>query len=203
MRGGGPLRALVHSALEHVASLGDDDLTVAVECSVRAGDHLRTGWEGGLEALMVQDKGVGDLVSAVDVLAEAAVLELLQSHVTTSRDLILSEETRATTQPEPGRRMWIVDPLDGTASYVFHTQPELVSVLVALYDCDMRRVTHAVELFPLGPNPRCVYARLGRGAFVNGQPLRVPQAVQVFRAGVFALLLTSHSRCHWPARGST
>lgn len=75
--------------------------------------------------------------------------------------------------------MWIVDPLDGTACFVFHTNPELCSVLIALYDCDLARVTHGVELFPIGASPKAVYARLGKGAFVNGSPLRVPAQVCV------------------------
>ncbi len=148
------LRALLLAATDHVASLGDDDLRLALECGVRAGGHILTGWEGGLEALQVKEKGVGDLVSEVDVRAEAAVLELLQCE--RSADLILSEESLQSTAPQPGKRMWIVDPLDGTASFVFHTNPELCSVLIALYNCDQRRVTHAVELFPIGPTPKAV-----------------------------------------------
>ncbi len=114
---------------------------------------------------------MGDLVSQVDVNAERAIIDLLRDRAPS--DLILSEETMQTTKPEAGRRIWIVDPLDGTACFVFHTQPELVSVLIALYDCDLKRVTHGVELFPLGDAPKAVYARLGKGAFVNGVALRV------------------------------
>lgn len=75
--------------------------------------------------------------------------------------------------------MWIVDPLDGTACFVFHTNPELCSVLIALYDCDLGRVTHGVEVFPIGDSPRAVYARLGKGAYVNGVRLAVPSQVRV------------------------
>lgn len=148
------LRALLVAATEHVASLGDDNLRLALECGIRAGTHIRTGWEGGLEALQVKDKGVGDLVSEVDVRAEAAVLELLRRE--RGADLILSEETLQNTTPQAGKQMWIIDPLDGTASFVFHTNPELCSVLIALYDCDQGRVTHAVELFPIGSAPKAV-----------------------------------------------
>jgi fructose-1,6-bisphosphatase/inositol monophosphatase family enzyme len=199
------LRVLLAGAIRHTDSLGDAHLSLALECAIRAGAIIRAGWEGGLDALCVKEKGVGDLVSVVDVQAESAVLDLLAERAT--GDLILSEETRQHTKPEKGKRMWIVDPLDGydyicvccivcatyvlftrstfrTASFVFHTNPELVSVLIALYDGDLHRVTHAVELFPIGDHVWALYARLGGGAFVNGSELRVPESVKVQKSVV-------------------
>ena len=90
-----------------------------------------------------------------------------------------SEETETQTHPEKGRRMWIVDPLDGTACFVFRQAPNLVSVLIALYDCDLERVVCGVELFPIGPKPRLLYAALGKGAWADGRRLSIPKAVQV------------------------
>ncbi len=94
-------------------------------------------------------------------------------------DLFLSEESLPDTTAQLGRRMWIVDPLDGTSCFVFRMSQELVSVLVALYDCDRGRVTRAVELFPLSETPRLIYAVLGGGVFCNGAPISIPAAVKV------------------------
>lgn len=144
---------------------------------MRAGAFIRDGWNGELDDLEVADKGLGDLMSAVDLKAEEAILGLLRASC--AGDLILSEETLQTTAPVAGKRMWIVDPLDGTSCFVFRMSHELVSVLIALYDCDLGRVTRAVELFPIGDQPRLVYAMLGVGAFCNGAQLSIPKSVQV------------------------
>lgn len=177
MLGETQLRLSLVQGLSHAAQLADQDLSVAVEAAVRAGAYIRDGWNGDLEELEVQDKGLGDLMSAVDLKAEEAILSLLRAAC--PQDLVLSEETLQATKPAPGKRMWIVDPLDGTSCFVFRMSHELVSVLVALYDCDAGRVTRAVELFPIGERPKLVYAILGKGAFCNGAPLSIPGSVQV------------------------
>ncbi len=121
--------------------------------------------------------GLGDLCSVVDVRAEEVALAHLRAAA--PDDLVLSEESLQHTKPAPGRKMWIVDPLDGTSCFVFRMSNELVSVLIALYDGDLGRVTRAVELFPIGEQPRLVYAMLGGGSFCNGVALNIPQSVQV------------------------
>jgi fructose-1,6-bisphosphatase/inositol monophosphatase family enzyme len=177
MLGETQLRLALIQGLSHIAQLGDKDLSVAVEAAVRAGAFIRDGWTGELDEQEVKEKGLGDLVSLVDLKAEEAVLGLL--HAACPEDLILSEETLQATKPEPGKRMWIVDPLDGTSCFVFRMSQELVSVLIALYDCDVGRVTRAVELFPVGDRPRLIYAVLNGGAFCNGVPLSISESVQV------------------------
>jgi fructose-1,6-bisphosphatase/inositol monophosphatase family enzyme len=177
MLGETQLRLQLVDGLSHVASLCDQDLSIAVEVAVRAGSFIRDGWSGEIDDLEVQEKGLGDLMSLVDLRAEEAVLGLLRAQC--PGDLILSEESLQNTTPQPGRRMWIVDPLDGTSCFVFRMSHELVSVLVALYDCDRGRVIRAVELFPVGPAPRLVYAVLGGGVYCNGSAISVPAAVKV------------------------
>jgi fructose-1,6-bisphosphatase/inositol monophosphatase family enzyme len=171
------LSSLLTAATAHAEQLGDADLILALTLATAAGEFIRDGWNGGLGALGVTEKGVGDIVSVVDVKAEKAVLDLLAKE--RPQDLILSEETRQETKPEKDRRMWIIDPLDGTACFVFKMSPNLVSVLIALYDCNLGRVTHGVELFPIGDEPKAVYAVLGRGAFCNGERLSIPDMVKV------------------------
>lgn len=173
------MRALLKASIDHVKSIGDRDLSVALEAAIRAGSIIASGWEGKLDDLGVQEKGVGDLVSVVDVKAEESVLDVLRGEF--PNDLILSEETQQGTVPQPGKRMWIVDPLDGTSSFVYHTCPDLVSVLIALYDCDVGRVTRAVELFPVGPNVGACYALLGGGSYCDGIRLVNPPSVPSLR----------------------
>lgn len=72
------MKGLLSDALRHVESMNDADMTLAMECAVAAGEFIREGWEGELTSLGVKEKGVGDLVSVVDVKAETAVLNLLK-----------------------------------------------------------------------------------------------------------------------------
>lgn len=72
----------------------------------------------------------GDLVTETDKLAEAAALKVLQ--ITTPEFAVVSEESC------PGdvsldKPTWVLDPLDGTAAFIFRTRPEHPAVLIALY----------------------------------------------------------------------
>ncbi len=67
MLGETQLRLKLVEGLAHVASLCDRDLSLAVEAAVRGGSFIRDGWTGELDDLAVQEKGVGDLMSLVDL----------------------------------------------------------------------------------------------------------------------------------------
>lgn len=168
-------RKFFESSLQHAQSLGVEELSVSLEAAISAGFFIFNGWNGTLEDLEVKEKGVGDLVSAVDLKAEEHILEKIQKKF--PDDLVLSEETMQTTRACPGKRMWIIDPLDGTSCFVFRVSSDLVSVLIALYDCDEQKVTVALELFPI--QKRAVYALLGKGAFCDGKAIKINEAAKV------------------------
>lgn len=85
-------------------------LAVAVDAARAAGDIIRRGM---FDALDIRYKGEINLVTQIDVAAERAVVERLQ---TTAPDHgILAEEGSAHNQGSPYR--WLIDPLDGTTNY--------------------------------------------------------------------------------------
>jgi myo-inositol-1(or 4)-monophosphatase len=110
-----------------------------------------------------------DLVTEADGEAEAEVIRILSRAF--PGHAILAEEGGGNAQP--GEHRWIVDPLDGTTNFA-HGYPHCcVSIayerrgrveLGVIYDA-LRR-----ELF---------LARKGRGATLNGQPIRVSRAARL------------------------
>lgn len=167
-------RSSFESSIKHVQSLNNVDLLTALDCAIAAGFYIFEGWNGKLEELKVEEKGVGDLVSAVDIKAEEQILCRIKEKF--PDDLILSEETMQSTKAVPGKRMWIIDPLDGTSCFVFKMSPDLVSVLIALYDCDAGRVVVGLELFPI--EKKVVYAIHGKGAYHNGVRVELEKAAK-------------------------
>lgn len=76
-------------------------------------------------ALQTEHKSAGhDLVTAADKAAEAAVIAVIRA--ARPKDAILGEETGA--QPGTTDVRWLVDPLDGTANFVYGRDDYAVSV---------------------------------------------------------------------------
>ena len=111
-----------------------------------------------------------DLVTEADRAAEAAALAVLRS--ARPDDLVVAEETAAAGLAEAlaqdgARRVWIVDPLDGTVNFA-HGIP-LFSVSVGLIEAGEAAV--GVVLAPaIGELYEAVR---GEGARRNGEPIRV------------------------------
>jgi myo-inositol-1(or 4)-monophosphatase len=94
------------------------DLGLAIELANAAGEIVR-GHFRRLEH--VERKGPGDVVTEVDFLAEALILDGIRARFPSDR--IIAEEsgnhpsTSARGDSPPGQRTWFVDPLDGTVNY--------------------------------------------------------------------------------------
>jgi myo-inositol-1(or 4)-monophosphatase len=111
----------------------------------------------------VRAKGPGDWVSDTDTASEVAVRAFLQE---AAPDLAFFGEETGGERADVG---WFVDPLDGTANFV-HGLP-VVGVSVALV-ADGQPVVGVVDAPMLG---HVYWARLGGGAFCDGEPLRVAE----------------------------
>jgi myo-inositol-1(or 4)-monophosphatase len=137
---------------------------VAVDAARAAGRLLRDELAG---VRRIAYKGAPtNLVTEMDQRAEAEILGRLRGAF--PEDAILSEESGAAAG-RSGRR-WIVDPLDGTTNYA-HGVP-IFAVSVALERAGV------VEL-GVGYDPsrdECFVAERGRGATMNGEPIRVSRA---------------------------
>jgi myo-inositol-1(or 4)-monophosphatase len=145
------------------------ELETAMSAAREAGGVLREGfgWQHS-----VKYKGETNLVTEVDEQAERvireALLEIFPSYG------MLAEESGRSSGQEDAR--WIVDPLDGTTNYAHGLPIFAVSialeragevVLGVVYD-PMREETYAAER--------------GRGATLNGQPIRVSDTDEPIRA---------------------
>lgn len=124
------------------------DLAVAVARSVKP----------GVPAV----KGDRDLVSEVDIAVERQVREFLQSR-TPEIGFLGEEEGRV---GNDGRLMWALDPIDGTINFL-HGLP-LYAVSLGLV-ADETSVLGIIHMPSLGTR---YTASLGRGAHVDGDPIR-------------------------------
>jgi myo-inositol-1(or 4)-monophosphatase len=125
-----------------------------------AAEILRRYTPGAVEA---QDKGGGDPVTEADHAVDAALKELLPS----GDDGWLSEETADDPIRLEKRRVWVVDPLDGTREFVQGIPEWCCSV--GLVE-DGRAVAGGIC------NPathETVIGSIGGGVTYNGEPARV------------------------------
>lgn len=142
---------------------------IAVAAAQRGGAILREHFGTVLD---IRFKGEIDVVTQVDLLAEAAIVELIRETLPDHR--ILAEE--GTTGGSSPEHRWIIDPLDGTTNYSHGLPPFSVSVAYeragvievgVIYDPTQE------ELF---------VAERGRGATLNGKPIHVSNVSMLRRA---------------------
>ncbi len=138
-----------------------DSLRLAAQAAQAAGQIIADGYQ---DVQKVEVKDVGDLVSKVDFDADRAATAILENDGVT----IVSEELNPEANDESAD-MWIVDPLDGTTSYLMKGGSHISSTLVA------KRVggetVVGICYFPL--TDEWFYAEKGQGAWRNGEPLRL------------------------------
>ncbi|MFZ5821016.1 MAG: inositol monophosphatase family protein [Chloroflexota bacterium] len=125
----------------------------------QAGEILRAGYQ---KEHQVTYKGVIDLVTETDHQSEAFLLGEIRSQFPDHH--IMAEESGGS---QGNTHQWYIDPLDGTVNYAHHIPIFCVSIgyasngrlsLAAVYD-PMRDEMYSAER--------------GRGARLNGRPLRV------------------------------
>jgi len=136
-------------------------LDVAVDAARRAGAFLREH-RGAARSVSMKSSPI-NLVTEIDRGAEALVVERIHHHFPDHS--ILAEEGGAMERSRTHR--WVIDPLDGTTNFV-HGLP-LFAVSIAL-EIEGRVAVGVVFDPNLG---ECFVAERGRGATVNGVPLRV------------------------------
>ena len=127
--------------------------------------------EGAGSRLQVQHKGEIDLVTQIDLAAEAAIRACLEEH--TPDIPILAEEGGG---PWDVETRWIVDPLDGTTNFVHGYPSYAVSIGLQIDGhLEVGCVFDAV-------NGRAYTATRGGGAWCGEQRLQVSTCSQMDRA---------------------
>ena len=136
--------------------------------------------------VVVETKGDGTPVSVADREAEEAARRWLETHC--PEDGILGEEL-GTTRPD-ARRRWILDPIDGTKTFV--RRVPLWGTLVALAEGE--KVLAGAAFFPAVDE--LVVAAQGAGCLWNGKPARVSAVSRLAEA----VALTTDARMGTPAQ---
>ncbi len=154
-----------HEGIENLTS----ELGAALSAARKAGEVLRAGF--GAEHAITY-KGEVDLVTEVDEEAERVIREELLGTFPTYG--MLAEEGGELAGKEDAR--WIVDPLDGTTNYA-HRLP-IFAVSIALERSG--EVVLGVVHDPM--HEETFVAERGRGATLNGKPIRVSDTDELIRA---------------------
>ncbi|HEX4932447.1 MAG TPA: histidinol-phosphatase [Gemmatimonadaceae bacterium] len=163
-------------------------LTAVTELARLAGEVAQSHYRSGLS---VEQKADGSPVTIADRAAELAAREWIMTHF--PQDGILGEEFGET---NPGaRRRWLLDPIDGTKSFVRGVP--LWGTLVAVTEGD--EVLAGAAAFP--PVGELVAAARGEGCWWNGSRCRVSSVSTLAEATVLTtddrLLERPESRERW------
>jgi myo-inositol-1(or 4)-monophosphatase len=151
------------------------DLLAVARLAAAAGAEVALGWRGAASGLEVREKaGPADLVSQADHDTERAVRAVLAQR--RAHDGILGEE-QGSVAGSTGVR-WLVDPIDGTTSYLYGRADWSVSV-AACTEPDGRLLAGVVVEPMLG---RFTEASAGGGAWSAGTRLSVRTPEDLSRA---------------------
>lgn len=153
-------------------------LAVARRAAEIAGEVIMPLYQAGISVELKADRTP---VTAADRGAEEAIRAFLERECPAHG--ILGEEFGE--KPGDGRHRWILDPIDGTKSFIHHVP--LFGTLVAL-ERDGKPVAGVIACHAAGET---AYAARGLGAFLNGQPARVSEVTTLAEATVS---MTSYSR---------
>jgi len=152
------------------------ETVVAMLSAARAaGDRLKQDF-AALASLEIRHKaGLADPFTEADLRAEATV----RSHLAAFRpDYGFLGEEGGLVEGKDKSHVWIVDPLDGTANFLCGVPLFAVNVALARDGQVIAGVTHVPMM------GETFWAEEGRGAWLNGQPIRVSQ-----RQGMIEALL--------------
>ena len=159
------------------------DLDLLRAAAASAGEIARRYFEGSNE---VWQKGHDDPVSEADIAVDRHLRETL---LAARPDYgWLSEETADTPERQSARRLFIVDPIDGTRAFVAGERTWAHSLAVV----EDGRTTAAVVCLPM--KSRVYAAAEGEGATLNGVPISTSATVQADGARILASRPTLQDR---------
>ncbi len=140
----------------------DEHLHVALEAADAGAEALRR-YAGKIQAEGIDKKRTFDYVTEADLSSERAIISMIQERFPDHS--IYAEES----EKSEGTYRWIIDPLDGTTNFI-HGYP-VYAISVAL---EYRgQIVVGVVLDPT--RNEYFYAVRGRGAYRNGERIRVSQ----------------------------
>jgi len=164
--------------------VGDPILAVAVRAARRAAS-VTVDASRDLRRLPTFSKEHGDIVSSADSDAESAIRATIAAAF--PEHAVVGEEQGDGLDRKDSSYKWIVDPIDGTMNFV-HGYPYYAISIALTHNGDL---THAVVLDPV--HDELFTAVRGKGAQVNGAPLRVSACTRLEDALVGTVFPTRKS----------
>lgn len=138
------------------------ELKVAKTIALKVGRYLRTSQKNNVIVKQPNGRGYLDVTTKVDLESERMCIEAILNSF--PEDHILSEETLNEFSPD-WKRVWIIDPLDGTTNYVKGFDVYAVSISLVVDG----KVVMAVNCLPVHND--IFHAVRGHGVFHNGKKL--------------------------------
>jgi myo-inositol-1(or 4)-monophosphatase len=140
-----------------------DERFDAIDAMAHEAAAMALGYYADRTSLGTRMKGAQDFLTAAD----GAVESLLRKRIATSfpRDAVLGEEGGG----EPAERLWIIDPIDGTANFARGEPHWCISIGF------MRRGVLELGAIYMPVLDEFYLARRGGGATRNGDPIRVSE----------------------------
>lgn len=139
-----------------------EEYTLAREAARSAGEYIAANWDRPVKK---EHKGAVDLVTEVDLGAEALIVKLISKAF--PDDTIIAEEGTGTLRP--AHRTWYVDPLDGTTNFS-HGLPHFAVSIGLVID---GQPTVGVIFEPI--RQWSFHALRGAGAWLNEKPIQVSE----------------------------
>ena len=152
-----------------VSKSGRSAMDVALEAARAAGAIIQDRFHSEKE---VHFKGRSDIVTDVDLAAEKTILDLLTGEFPDFS--ILAEESKPVEGNSPYK--WVVDPLDGTRNYA-HGIPHFCTIIALAKD---DHIVAGVTYDPV--RDEMFTAEEGRGAFLNGAPIKASETTELSRS---------------------
>jgi myo-inositol-1(or 4)-monophosphatase len=152
-------------------------LDAAMSAARLAGDILRN--RTSLVHIEFKDNSKRNMVSNIDLAAEKVIIDFIKERWPDHQ--ILAEEGSGNQKSSSYK--WIIDPLDGTTNYIHGFPFYSVSIGIEFEG----KLLIGVVFEPVRNN--IYYAERGKGAYMNGQPLRVSKVESLAEA----LLVTGFS----------
>jgi myo-inositol-1(or 4)-monophosphatase len=147
----------------------------ALAAVAREAGELARSLYTNFEQSGIKMKGQQDFVTAADSEVERAIIERLAASF--PHDAFLAEEGGASGS---GDAIWVIDPIDGTANFA-HGMPHFCVSIALVSGGQLALGAIAAPMYH-----ELYLARRGRGAFLNGKPMRV-SAVSDMRQAIIEL----------------
>ena len=148
-------------------------LNEVIKIAKRAGEFIRHEGQQ-FDRSKIQEKGLNNLVSYVDMEAEKMIVQTLKFTLPDAG--FITEEGTETEKAE--KYNWVIDPLDGTTNFMHGLPPYSVSIALVENDEPVLGVVYIIS------SDECYHAIKGGGAFRDRKKIEVSKVTE-FKDGLY------------------